>query len=255
MGEKDQCYIYLFSSVKSLTGVNTVSHFTTSLPAPIILEPGLDYEAAAIKIIYPTNVQNVYNGEIKYYSYALRRQKTVDVPLGEYVNPNQMAQALNAAFHQDLAFYRWTVNIHEQKFMLECRPAPGSLTSPYVDLSKNLQAYTGIKQIIDRAGSYQSEGTYDTSAGHQNLLCFTDLIEPINVGDTFAPIIFVGGFSAPPGFQMIEHEVKRPIYTKVNKTSIQTIRVEFRNKIGDYFPFMSGETMVLAHIRACKPRL
>ena len=222
MSESEEIYLYLPSSVPSVGGMeNKISEYRTTLSAPIRLYHGWEYEAAVIKIIYPTSAKNVYNGDLKFYSYSLKMKIQSRIAVGQYEVPEEFIEEFSKVLGYDKAYYKLTVDHQSKRFLLECVKE-----NPYLELSKNLQVLTGLPEKITQQGFTVGEH-WNSSGGLNNLYCYSDLIINSNIGNTVAPIAAVLKYKQEDGDA--EYEPRHPIYIPVSKTYIDTVMVEFRS--------------------------
>ena len=240
----EEIYLYLPSSVYSYGGIeNKINKYCTVLNAPIHLLEGVEYEAGVIKIIYPTSAKNVYNGDFTYYSYAQKMKILTRIAAGQYKIPEEFIEQFSKVLGYDKAYYKLTADSQSKKFMMECVK-----DDPYLELSQNLQALTGFPEKIAEKG-YTLGEYWNSTGGLTNLYCYSDLIVNSNIGNTVAPVAAVIKYKQDEEGGSTEYEPQNPIYIPVSKTFIDTVTIEFRSKAGIPFPFMSGETMVVFHIR------
>lgn len=255
MVEQSELYLYLPSSVTSTVIENKISHFTTTFHSPINLQTQYEYEAALLKIIYPATATNVYDGRITYYNYTLKKLEHTRIKKGQYMLPDQFIDAFNKVLLNDSSKnYKLMVDQISKRFYLHCTSGDGGKTQPFISFSGNLQTLTGLPEEVSRTGYTYGVNSWNVSGGLQNLYVYTDLVQQSNIGNTLAPILAVINYSGIPGDnrQQIQYEPQTPIYIPVVQNILDTITVELRTKTGQYFPFMSGESFLLIHI---KPKL
>jgi hypothetical protein len=255
MGEVDDLYLYLPSSVVSVSEVaNTISHYTTPLRAPISLAPGIDYEAALVKLIYPVTVQNCYDGYMEFYSYTFKRNVLTSVAAGFYLRPRDLLPAINKVLLADKKYYKVSINLTSRKFVINCEVPPNSEEQPYIKFSDNLQVLTGLPRYITDRGYTISKDSFDMTGGIQNIYCYCDLLKNVNIGDALAPIAAVVSYSPTSEAQAV-YEATNPIYVPLKQTEFSEVTIELRTKTGAYVPFTSGEVMCIIHIRQKMPSL
>ena len=251
----DDLYLYLPSSVKNKEIDNTISHFTTKLSTPIHLSEGWGYEVALVKLIYPSTAMNIYDGQLEFYSFAIKRIDYGRIPAGFYKLPENFINAFNVAIgDEDRKYYKLTSDITRKIFILECSTPAGDKTKPQIHLSQNLQAITGLNEKMERGGTYTSDATWDVTGGLHNMYLYSDAIKNTNIGNTVAPVLSVVSYRPDSEFQ-VEYQPKNLIYLPLSTDFIQTVLIEVTTKTGQYFPFSSGELLVVLHIRARRSRL
>ena len=252
---EDVVTLFLPSSVAS-SGVitNTVSHYTTTLRTPIQLPEGYTYEAALIKLIYPCHVDNVIDGSIEYWSFAFNSIMGTSITNGEYSMPTGLQREFNTIMAHDSKYYVLTVDASNHRYVLQCKGEKGK--APYIKLSKNLQSLTKLPEIIQKTGPTFGSTYFEEYGGMENMYVYVDFLHNTVVGDTVAPILNAVAFKGDAdSFHPIEYEPINPIYMPLSKTYLDTITVEIRTKTGEYFPFISGESLAVLHIRARSPKL
>ena len=259
-GESSDLLIFLPSSVTSADGQdNTISHYTTRLAAPITLAPGVDYEAALMKLIYPTSAQNCYNGELEFWSYTFKRRYVTSVVQGFYQTPRDLLRALNRVFDADKQYYTFSFDRISQKFRVESKRPRSSnadlAPEPYIKLSENLEVLTGLPRVVFGTGFTVSDKFYDMSGGIQNIYCYCDLVQKSNIGNTLAPVMAVLSYKSSNQGAQVDYEPKNPIYIPFSTLQFQTITVELRTKIGQYVPFTAGESLAVIHVKQKSPSL
>ncbi|MCP4393476.1 MAG: hypothetical protein GY804_04310 [Alphaproteobacteria bacterium] len=250
MAEQSEIYLYLPSSVKSFTVENTVSKYLTHLSTPIRMQEGLEYEIALLKLIYPSNAQNIHDGTYRYYSYIHSRIIPSRIPAGQYKIPDDLVVAFEKSLGKDAQYYEFSADKISQKFLVKCG------TDSYMELSENLQAVTGLPETISKAGITVGSNSYDENGGMQNMYIYTDLVQLTNIGDTLGPVLSVVNYKGHSGIlHHLTYEPSTPVYVPLSKTYLDSITVELKTKTGRQFPFTSGEILVLIHVRQKEPRL
>jgi hypothetical protein len=147
MGEvTSDLYLYLPSADKSVSE-NKISDFTIRLPTPIRLSSSIRFEAALTKCIYPPNINNITDGEIKFYSYVQKTMILTRIPAGFYPNPTYFIKAYIEALGNDAKTYALDYDPTSRKFKLYCK-----LKNPYLEISDNLQSLTGLPHLIEKEG-------------------------------------------------------------------------------------------------------
>ena len=251
MASQEELYIFLPSSVKSVTFENTLSKFQTSLTSPVTLTPGFNYEAALLKIIYPTTAENVYDGNFEYFSFQLAELSYARIPSAYYSIPTEFLKAFAAALGPDSEHYSLSVDFQRKRFLLTTKG--DSKHAPYIRFSKNLQVLTGLPTAVHKATVVEGT-TWDPSGGLTCIYCYSDLVRNSLIGNNAAPIVAVLKYNqAETG--AVEYEPKNAVYLPLATNYLDNITVELRAKTGILFPFTTGETMLLFHIRMKRPAL
>lgn len=253
MAEQDEIYLYLPSSVESKFVSNAVSHYTTSLGTPIQMSNSFDYEVALVKMLYSSSVNNVYYGPMNYYSFVQKMIVHTKIATGMYPTPDDLVKAFNEALMHDAEYYELTVDYHSRKFLLHCKSGDGK-TTPRIEFSENLQTVMSFPKVISKVGYETSEHSYDMFGGLAHMYCYCDIVRNVNIGDTLAPLLSVVNYNPGRTENHAAYEPKHMVYVPVSKTFFDHISVEIRTKTGVFYPFASGETMLLIHVRPRLPR-
>ena len=250
MSDKEEAYFYLPSSVKSKTSIeNTISHYVTFLTAPIRMLDGFEYEIALIKVLYPFTASNLYDGKIEYWSYEENGVVFSRITEGIYTDfPGKLLEEFKLALDLDSEYYILTFDNISNKFALSLTSQLGSKITPYINFSKNLQTLTGFSETVKGTKKISSVDSGDSSGGLQNMYCYCNLVDNVNIGDTVAPILAVINYKSSGETQGV-FEPSNPIYLPLSIKIIDNIVIEFRTKTGAYFPFTSGEVTAVLHIR------
>jgi hypothetical protein len=255
MGDITNIILYLPSSVKDSVRKNTVSHYTTTLATPITLPDGYIFEAALLKLVYPCHANNVSSGSIEYWSFETNGHTFARIPDGEYSLPEGLiAQFQKILGAYDFEYYKLSADKTAQRFMLECKS--DGKHEPFLRISENLQSITSLPAVVYKVGHTVGTNYYDQHGGIENLYVYMDFIKNTIIGDTVAPIINASAFKGKVSSDIaIEFEPQMPIYVELSKNYIDTITVELRTKTGDYFPFVSGESLCVVNVRVKSSRI
>jgi hypothetical protein len=249
MAEYSELLLYLPSSVKpTVLEENKNNKYITTLSAPIRLSKGTNYEAAVVKVSYPRSAFNVYDGHFLYYSFVEKALKATRIPHGMYRTPSSLINTFNEKLGDDAASYKISFDDKSQKFVLYI---DYEIEDPTLKISENLAIITKFPMSITQRGYTIGVEPWDMTAGLSIVYCYCDIIQKVHIGDTLAPIFMLSNYSfnRKSGGHQILYEPKNPIYVPVSSEIINTVTVEFRTQLGAYFPFTTGETMILVHIR------
>lgn len=236
-------YIYLPSSVKSGKGSNK---YTTTFSSPIQLPSGFEYEAAVVKMIYPTTAENIYEGTFSYYDFKLKQIWYSWFPSGRYILPDDFIKVFEKQLEDNKDFYKISADKVSRRFILEC--ASRGEEKPFISFSENIQILTGLPAEISKEGHTVGK-PWDSSGGLSTLYCYCDIMKNVNIGDAVAPIILVTKYEQIKENSAIEYEPLNPVYVPLSKKQLNSVTIEIRSRTGMLFPFTAGESMVLLHIR------
>ena len=251
----DDLFIYLPSSVKSSIQENTVSHYTTTLNSPLRLPSDVPYECAVAKVIFPSEIKNVYDGHFEYFSYVLKRVIPSRLPDGYYVTTDDIVNKFKEILGElDKEAYKFSTDNIANRFLVEMTKPEGRKRTPFMKFSENLTALTGSPRFIQGEGFTVGTHPFNMSGGIQNLYLYCDLVHNAIIGNTLAPLILVFSYKKDDGSQQ-EYEPKNLVYTPLNKNIINDITIETRTKTGLFVPFLGGEMLILLHLRPRIPKL
>ena len=253
----DDFYLYLPSSTQSTVQTNTISHYTVTLSAPIRLPPDVEYECAMAKIIYPTSMGNVYDGNFQFYSANGRDLLHVRILEGYYRTSKEIFEAMKKSLGKDQSVYHLGMESRNKSFYLQRRKAPWPVDDPeepYLNLSDNLASLTGLPKIMTGFGTSVSSHPVDMSGGMQNVYLYCDLMQNSHIGDTMGPLLCIFSYHKSAVRRQLEYEPKNLVYFPITKEIISEVTVEARGRTGVYAPFESGELMVLIHVRPKRSR-
>ena len=152
MPEKNEHFcLYLPSSTIVNNGeINLRNNFTVSFCTPIELNQNNDfmYEAALIKIIYPGQFLNIYDGKITYYSFFKEREIELELKRGYYNLPEDFISIFHQALKEDSKYYTIGADSKRNIFILDCI-SPNNIF-PRIRFSPNLAALTGLPGQISQ---------------------------------------------------------------------------------------------------------
>jgi hypothetical protein len=206
------------------------------------------------KIIYPAQLNNVYDGKVLFWSYATKRMIPARIEMGIYQTPDAFIAGFKEALKHDYAYYTLTIDASSQKFELLITGVGSS--TPYMKISPNIQAITGLPSTTEKPGYTISATSWDASGGNSIFYVYSDLTEYVNIGNTKAGVVGIFGWgSGTPVHNQYEYEPRNLIYTGVNKNIIDSIKINIRNKTGDLIPFVGGECLVVLHVRIRDPKV
>jgi len=249
MANPEELYIYLSSTVLSTVFQNTISSFQTNFKTPIRLEEGFEYEVGLVKISFPSQVKNMWDGRFEYWSFARAQKIVKSIETGKYSSAVEIGKEFREIIGKmDYDHYELKVDEERQCFVLTCH---GVKTR--IEFSKNIQSLTGLPAVVKTEGKTVGK-SFDLTAGIRHLFCYTDIIKNINIGDTVAPILSVVQLKGRAEGQE-EYEPRNPIYVPMSNLYLDSVKVELRTHFGLNFPFISGDALLLIHIRPRLPRL
>lgn len=241
---KEDFHLVLSGSVGESQG-----EFTTKLMTKVNLTPGYSFECALTKIIYPNTLANCYDGHISYYSYTLQKHEYVRIPSNYYALPKDFIEAWKSILQKDFQYYELaTTDTNPNRFSLLLR-SDGSGKEPTIELSKNLSVLTGLPQKISKEGHMVSEKNWDNLGGCGILFIYSNITENILMKTTSAPLLHVVKFDHDENKSYLEYEPSHRIYVPLQRRFLNEVTIALKNNINHPFPFLSGEVVIVMHIR------
>lgn len=244
-------YVYLPSSVKPIWGNNRNNSYTTRLAERIELEDSLEYECAMIKMVYPSDAWNIYNGKVSFKD-EIGTIKTVNIISEKYETPDDFIEAYNSVLGKIMS-EKYLLKFKDKKFTLKIS---NGTTSSYINFSKNIQIFTGLNENYDEEGMFTGKNDYDILGGIDLVYTYCSLVKYTRVGDSLVPVISIHQFQSGKNFgksHQTEYSPIKPIYLPLNTRLIDTIKIDIRTETGMFFPFVGrGEVLILLHIRPRK---
>ena len=210
-------------------------------------QPG--FELGIIKFCYNLEYNNIYNGDISYFSFKSKKLKTVSLPAKYYESEQEFTEDFNKLFVEESKYYelQYTPNT----YLLNCRT--DGHHPPYIKLSRNLSAFMGMEQEITTQGVFKSKTVPDKSGGNRYIFIHCLEFENINVNSRNEPLLCILAFGAGQKTTFCYHyETDRIVYVPLIDTRINSLRLIVKNQFGDLFPFK--QPSCLFNI-SCRPSL
>lgn len=121
----------------------------------------------------------------------------------------------------------------------------------------NLDFYNGLNDVLGytkttyHPSTDPQKGELEVSLlrGINNIFIYCDLLEPIRVGNTLAPLLRTISYNSKQYGEMIHVNYTNPMYVKVNKSYVDTVEVMMCDAIGKVVPFSEGLTIVVLHFK------
>ena len=105
------------------------------------------------------------------------------------------------------------------------------------------------QEYVDLSYTVVSGKAINTYLGSQSLFIQCDLAELSVVGDTWTPLLRTVPIKADSAFQLVQVRYDKPHYVPISKTTLDTIRIEITNDLGEDVKFNSGKSMIKLHCR------
>ena len=123
-------------------------------------------------------------------------------------------------------------------------------------ISESLQAILGfISSEEDKKtfykGQYLATHSPYLTRGINNLFLYTNIVDPMFVGDTKAPLLLACAFKRNVEHDMVHQQFLNPTYVPINRSTINQIDIEIYDEAGEEVPFLYGKTALTLLIRKC----
>jgi hypothetical protein len=219
---------------------NTAAKYTTKLPDNVELNG--DWEVALIEITYPNKMAHTANAKectISVYTKAESSFTTLNFPKDEYED--------SVAFMKD--FITMKQNYFQIKYDEKTNEIEMNCNRPYAMFifSDALARMLGFDRTSFTLGNVY-RGKLCTGDDPSTMYVYCDLIEPVTVGDTRAPLLRTFGMEKSSN-DVVHRCFTNLVYVPVQKKQFDTIEVNINTDTGDPMPFASGKSVVLLHFR------
>jgi hypothetical protein len=215
---------------------NKISHFTTQLPTPIVLNG--EWEVGLSEIIYPHSWNNVNeNNHLFRYEIGNGKLNTRVIPPGCYDAPD-IVKAVSKKLPENQFFLSYNEITKRVKIQI--------LKGAYLHL-EGLSPLLGFPSV-KLTGVVRSTFVADTHSDFSFFYVYSDIVEPQVVGDIQAPLLRIVKVDGKNG-EIISCHYDRPQYVPVIRQSFQTLDIELRLNSGDFVPFERGKVIVVLHFR------
>ena len=266
-------YIHLPSnSSEAYYPNNTRADYTTRLLNNIELE--LNYEVALVEIFFSKTWYNVKGEEgftISYLPSDLSRHPVVfevSISEGIYQTVNDLVSELNAKMTEfandvdrsqkiaglDGRVINWpTFRFNEKNNKVEVYISKGRELTFSDGLCRILGYRKKFFPIKSRDNSdhsvVESRRTADINDGLETFYIYCDLLEPVKVGHTEAPLLRIVDAGNEPQGSLVRRHYVSPIYVPVQKKNFDSIEISLRTDQGKPVPFERGRVILTLHFR------
>ena len=210
----------------------------------------IGFELGIQKFCYPLKYNNIYSGQISYFSFKSKQLKTVSLPSKHYESEQEFVQEFNQLFAEEGNFYE--LQYSSGSYLLTCRT--DGHQPPYIKLSRNLSAFSGLEQEFTGQGVFKSVTAPDKTGANKYIFIHCSEVENININSRNEPLLctlaFGAGQQTPSCFQ---YEPSRIVYIPLIDTRINSLRLMVKNELGDLFPFHPSPTCLYSI--SCRPCL
>jgi hypothetical protein len=193
----------------------------------------------------------------------------IRIPSGHYDSMETVTAKINALI-QDT--YRRPFDVRGSRKQVPLNTAPELKYSPVsrkvavtVHPNQTLTWSREIAQILglgpkqmkminpsnENAVVIKAQRTSDIGNGVNSLYVYTDIISPVPVGETVAPLLRIVDTRGEHG-ETIHRYYDRPRYVPVQKLHFDTIEIDIRTDQGEPVPFEHGKLVCVVHFRESK---
>lgn len=232
---------------------NAISAYRVKLRTPLYL-PG-KWEVALVEISLPTTWENV---DEHHSRFAVNTDghswRELGVPQGFYTDNDtfmkHLADLLEQAKPSSSRILQY--NKQQRKAYLAVPPL------------MSIKLYKGIAHILGFKDAAMLHGGETEPRNHfpqhhadvfhntYTLYVYTDIISPQIVGDGEVSLLRTVDYpnnTSDNRPQVISHTYQDPHYVPVNKTYVDTIKIDIRDSAGNKIPFLTGHSLVKLHFK------
>jgi len=235
---------------------NTITHYTTKLSTPIILDSIAKWEVGLAEFQYPrtwnnipenkntfhilTSVKPLARGPKQIYKWEL-----CTIPIKNYNTISDLVDEINDAIH--------TVS-QDDKFRATYDESTKRITfnvpeKHAINFSKPLTHMLGYRQ--DRVVLQLCETApfqTDLDGYYHDLYIYSDVITYQLVGDVSTPLLRVVATEGVEGVT-IRKSFENIHYFPVSKSTFETVEIDIRTDTGDPVPFEKGRVDAVLHFK------
>jgi hypothetical protein len=260
------CIVLPSNSSSKFYPSNTVGRYTTQLPHPIDLSKGL-WEVALAEIHYDKSWYNVQNA---YIEATLDNNLTkIVIEDGYYESNEQLINAINTSWKCHAP--NELKDAYAFSYFKASRKCALYYKRPDIPGGSNFQLSTALNSILnlndgdlidfDECMSNENDVNYTNMVKSKtpmslnpiyNMLVYSDIIEPVVVGDSEVPMlrsIPISNTNWGPQY----FEPKKLHYIPIRKKELTTISVYIYTDFGELVPFTGGRTTVTLKLRRVRP--
>lgn len=225
---------------------NKASSFNIQLPRPLNLK-GEGWEVGLVELSYTNSFHNLIDPYVIIGKASdLTVRDKIDLPTGTYQKSAEVLQHIQRAVTQ---------SVESNQFSIAVDPI-SEITSilirfnGFVQLSENLAGMLGFKQNKFEGFNkiYRSERAFDLSGGVYGIFVYCDLVEPVIVGHTMAPLLRIVPIEGKKE-EYVTKTYDKIIYAPLSSKNTNSIKIDLKTDTGTNVPFAKGKTNCVLHIR------
>ncbi len=191
----------------------------------------------------------LYFTSIRQINYDLQETPFQSVKIGsvkELKKPQDLVPILNQ--HSKEYKYSFSYNIHLKRFELQNGNTYG------IEMSKSLKSILGYEsfedKVIQPSVFVRARQFPILNRGITSLYTYTNIIEPVYVGDVLAPLLLTCPFKrGNKEDQVYQQEFLNPSYHVINRNKVSQIDIAIFDDSGSPIPFIYGKTRITLHFK------
>ena len=226
---------------------NTVAQYTTKLSNMIELEG--DWEVGLTELSVPSNVENVVSGRCYYDIYIHDIVRRISLKAGHYRMVEELIFQLHIEQRAQTQLPGTLVNV---EFSYDSKRIQLEIETQYVvgiEFSADLARLLGFNDNVRYMGDTIVAPRGINLVGDINsLFVYCDLLEPVFVGDTKAPLLRI--VDKPRRVGGNAHRVMNQVlYVPLQKKCFDTVEINIMTDTGQPVAFLPGKSFVVLEFR------
>ena len=252
-------YVVLPSSVRNISGErNTTGHYYTYLPKPLALDK-TQWKVAVVDISYVVSWLNVTSENCQVDTYIKGYKQSSHIPLKVYSNAEALVNGIKNVLrqHQLKSHFRpfspshpIALGMHaEEKISLH------PMTSAMLGFNTNhFEIERGHARMVTiapgrRIALFEATRPPNVHLPLQNLYIYTNLVDHILVGDTYAPLLQVVPIKNGQYGSVQHQQFLNPLYMSLSTGNISVIEIKLANERGEEVLFEFGSVVLKLHFK------
>lgn len=215
---------------------NTTNRYVVQLPKK--LEFSGQWQCALHSISYQHSWPVIGTGHEVYVDVAIEGDLTerIEVPKGTYPTPAALAQAVNTALQVKMVRLDYDADRMRYRFVFD------NSHVKYVALSKQMYYVLGFKPTQKIRNGDEAEYPPDLQGGISHLAVYTNITQPMVVGDCLSQMLRIVTVSGGHG-ETVERIFDSPIYCNVVSREISKILIDIRTLDNKPVLFSTGNVI------------
>lgn len=230
-----QFVLILPSNTRGAT--NTTNRYIVALPKKP--EFNGQWQCGLYSISYQHSWPAIGSGHDVHVDVALESAEIVRVrvPPGTYRTPDALADAVNRCLQEDERTS--SVRVEYDTTLARYRVLFDEALVKYVAFSKQLYYVLGFKSAQKVRNGDLATHPADLAGGISHLVVYTNITQPVVVGDTMSQLLRIVTVTGRPG-ENVERVFDEPIYCNVSSREVSSILIDIRTLDNQPVLFASG---------------